>query len=69
MYSRKAWGGPVDPYINILFPAVQTDKDAVVSVVVFEWKDEDLIGIRENPESLKVSLSSGIYMFVVFGMI
>ncbi|EEY20879.1 PTM1 [Verticillium alfalfae VaMs.102] len=53
MYSRKAWGGPVDPYINILFPAVQTDKDAVVSVVVFEWKDEELIGIRENPESLK----------------
>ncbi|KAM0274287.1 hypothetical protein ACHAQH_007994 [Verticillium albo-atrum] len=53
MYSRNAWGGPVDPYINILFPAIKSDKDSIVSVVVFEWKDENLIGIRENPESPK----------------
>lgn len=56
MYSRKAWGGPVDPYISLMFPSqdIPDDQDPVVSVVIFEWKDEDLIGIREDPESPQV---------------
>lgn len=53
MYSRKTWGGPVDPYISVVFPKQQAeaDKDPIVSVVIFEWKDEDLIGVLENPDN------------------
>ncbi|GJC86817.1 membrane protein PTM1 [Colletotrichum liriopes] len=53
MYSRSAWGGPVDPYINVMFlpKEVPADQDPVVSLVIFEWKDEDLIGVRESPDA------------------
>ncbi|KAF6814397.1 lung seven transmembrane domain-containing protein [Colletotrichum sojae] len=53
MYSRTAWGGPVDPYINVIFMPKEApeDQDPTVSMVIFEWKDEDLIGVRETPES------------------
>jgi hypothetical protein len=53
MYSRSSWGGPVDPFIKIIFPAVegQSTPDPIVSVVVFEWKDWDLIGVPD-PEDL-----------------
>ncbi|TDZ18635.1 Membrane protein PTM1 [Colletotrichum sidae] len=53
MYSRSAWGGPVDPYINVMFlpKEAPADQDPTVSMVIFEWKDEDLIGVRESPES------------------
>ncbi|OBT61341.1 hypothetical protein VE03_09318 [Pseudogymnoascus sp. 23342-1-I1] len=50
MYSRKSWGGNVDPYILVKFmkpPAEQ--KAASVSLVIFEWKDEELVG--RFPES------------------
>ena len=48
MYSRKSWGGQVDPYILVKFreSPVEDDADPVVSLVMFEWKDEDLIGRR-----------------------
>ncbi|KAF4831038.1 Membrane protein PTM1 [Colletotrichum siamense] len=53
MYSRTAWGGPVDPYINVMFLPKQApaDQDPTVSLVIFEWKDEDLIGVRESQDS------------------
>lgn len=46
MYSRKSWGGDVDPFILIKF---LKKKDAPapkspVSLLIFEWKDFDLIG-------------------------
>lgn len=46
MYSRKDWGGPVDPFIQTKFlPSdVQPDQDPLVSLIIFEWRDEDLIG-------------------------
>ncbi|PLN75750.1 lung seven transmembrane receptor-domain-containing protein [Aspergillus taichungensis] len=46
MYSRKAWGGEVDPFILTKFaPAADVgDKDPLVSLVIFEWSDEALIG-------------------------
>jgi hypothetical protein len=47
MYSRAAWGGPVDPFILVKFDKViiegNTD-DPLVSLVIFEWNDEELIG-------------------------
>ena len=47
MYSKSAWGGPVDPFILVAFPnkAVDKDSDPIVSLVIFEWKDEPLVGI------------------------
>ncbi|KAI8957117.1 lung seven transmembrane receptor-domain-containing protein [Daldinia sp. FL1419] len=56
MYSKSAWGGPVDPFIQVVFPnkTVEGDDDPIVSLVIFEWKDEDLIGIStdDDPDSL-----------------
>lgn len=49
MYSRQDWGGPVDPFILTAFPnkTVEGDADHVVSLVIFEWKDQDLVGINK----------------------
>jgi hypothetical protein len=47
MYSKKAWGGSVDPFILTKFirpENIADDQDPIVSLVVFEWNDRDLIG-------------------------
>jgi len=47
MYSRKAWGGNVDPFILTKFMKpedIPEGEDPVVSLVVFEWQDKHLIG-------------------------
>jgi hypothetical protein len=53
MYSRKAWGGPVEPFILIKFmkPVDPPPENPIVSLVIFEWADEDLIGVYPTPES------------------
>ncbi|KAI3398460.1 hypothetical protein diail_9141 [Diaporthe ilicicola] len=51
MYSKSAWGGPVDPFILIKFIPHEGDQDPIVSLVVFEWKDEDLIGVYPSPDA------------------
>ncbi|KAK4546261.1 hypothetical protein LTR36_001938 [Oleoguttula mirabilis] len=52
MYSRKSWGGNVDPFILIKFlkPADDGGVDPLVSLVVFEWKDKPLIGRFDESE-------------------
>jgi hypothetical protein len=57
MYSRTAWGGPVDPFILIKFTdAGSTDgDDPIVSLVIFEWKDEDFIGVLPDENAYQVS--------------
>lgn len=53
MYSRKSWGGGMDPFILTKFikPKEMKAKDPLVSLVVFEWEDKDLIGIPvKNPK-------------------
>ncbi|EED22106.1 integral membrane protein (Ptm1), putative [Talaromyces stipitatus ATCC 10500] len=57
MYSRKAWGGDIDPFILTKFLKVEddtTDQDILVSLVIFEWGDEELIGrpIPGNPDEI-----------------
>ena len=49
MYSKKSWGGKVDPFIMVKF--LKKDKennngveDPTVAVVVWEWKDSPLLG-------------------------
>ncbi|KKA27368.1 hypothetical protein TD95_004927 [Thielaviopsis punctulata] len=55
MYSKSSWGGPVDPFISIHFnndstgaaAAAGGDKDPIVSLLIFEWHDLDLVGVPE----------------------
>lgn len=48
MYSKKSWGGKVDPFILVKFikdpKKNEGIKDQTVSVVVWEWKDTLLLG-------------------------
>lgn len=54
MYSRKAWGGSVDPFILARFSQDPEagESDPLVSLVIFEWNDEELIGksISDDPD-------------------
>lgn len=49
MYSRSSWGGPVDPFILVKFlnGTKAKGKDPIASLVIFEWKDVNLIGIQD----------------------
>lgn len=54
MYSQQAWGGAVDPFILLKFIPYVGDEDPVVSLVIFEWKDEDLIGVYPSADATQV---------------
>lgn len=49
MYSRKSWGGPVDPFILVKFlnSSVPQAQDPIASLVIFEWRDRDFVGIPD----------------------
>lgn len=52
MYSRKAWGGDTAPFILTKFikpDNLAKEDDPIVSFVVFEWKDQGLIGKYPDP--------------------
>jgi hypothetical protein len=48
MYSRKTWGGPVEPHILVKFlqNTAADDSDPIASMIIFEWSDYDLVGIQ-----------------------
>lgn len=59
MYSKQSWGGDVDPFILTKFitatPKHEDDTpDPLVSLVIFEWRDEDLVGVWPSPDAAKV---------------
>jgi hypothetical protein len=56
MYSKKAWGGAVDPHILVKWLPNTGDNttDQIASMVIFEWKDYDLIGVLPTPDSITV---------------
>lgn len=57
MYSRKTWGGHVDPYILVKFvrpDSVPEGQDPIVSLVIFEWKDRSLIGKPDPKDEMVV---------------
>lgn len=66
MYSRKAWGGDVEPFILTKFNKIeeQVAEDFLVSLVVFEWGDEHLIG-RPAPggDGVSFGISRHIYIY------
>ncbi|OAR00826.1 hypothetical protein LLEC1_08006 [Akanthomyces lecanii] len=47
MYSKKSWGGPVDPFILVKFlnNTLPEGDDPTVSLVIFEWKDRNFVGV------------------------
>ena len=55
MYSRKAWGGDVEPFILTKFIQVPDDApgNPTVSLIIYEWKDEELIGVWPSGEATK----------------
>jgi hypothetical protein len=60
MYSKTAWGGDANPHILVKFinETREDDSDPIASIVIFEWKDFDLIGVLPTADSVKVLLSS-----------
>ena len=73
MYSRKSWGGQVDPYILVKFRKnpVEGDGDPLVSLVMFEWNDEDLIGRRRegsNPVRKKKTITTRQHLTIANSM-
>jgi hypothetical protein len=48
MYSKKSWGGKVEPFILVKFlkngERNKGIEDPTVSLVIFEWKDSPLLG-------------------------
>lgn len=58
MYSRKSWGGSVDPFILLKFQKptnIPEGEDPMVSLVIFEWRDHDLIGKPVTEDGYEVS--------------
>ncbi|KAL8860710.1 MAG: hypothetical protein Q9178_002740 [Gyalolechia marmorata] len=53
MYSKKGWGGDTEPFILTTLEKTtsQDDQDVFVSLVVFEFRDEDLIGVWPSPDA------------------
>ena len=53
MYSRKSWGGDVDPFILVKFSKEigASGEDILASLIVFEWNDEPLIGIARTQDA------------------
>ena len=56
MYSRKAWGGDTDPFVLTKFikNTPKEDEDPIVSLVIFEWRDEDLVGVWPSKDAPQV---------------
>ncbi|KAF2188877.1 hypothetical protein K469DRAFT_564030 [Zopfia rhizophila CBS 207.26] len=52
MYSKKSWGGKVEPFILVKFIKTNENKedvDPTVGVVIWEWKDGHLLGKPSDP--------------------
>ncbi|EFW98865.1 integral membrane protein [Grosmannia clavigera kw1407] len=62
MYSRKSWGGPADPFISVVFDKYDGPVDPIVSVLIFEWKDEALIGILPDENQQKLIICEPQYV-------
>lgn len=58
MYSKKSWGGSVDPFINVVIAKAENipeGEDPIMSFVIFEYLDKNLVGVPIAPNSTEVS--------------
>lgn len=69
MYSRKAWGGNVDPFILVKFTKSEAqESDPLASLIIFEWSDEQLIGqYRSDDAEVYLSTLQKIAASLTFG--
>jgi hypothetical protein len=44
MYSKKQWGGAIDPFILVTFLKDDSPPDRTVSLIIFEYRDKGLLG-------------------------
>ncbi|KAI9713106.1 MAG: hypothetical protein M1820_001091 [Bogoriella megaspora] len=51
MYGKKSWGGSTDPFILATLVKPEESTDAIVSLVIYEWGDENLIGKPLDPNN------------------
>ena len=61
MYSRKTWGGSVDPFILVEFTKpddLADGDDPLVSLVIFEWEDRDFVGVPSDPSNPSIVSSA-----------
>lgn len=60
MYGRNTWGGPVDPFILVKFlnSSKPQGDDPIASLVIFEWKDQSLVGVPDPQTGENVSLTN-----------
>lgn len=60
MYSKSSWGGPEEPFILAKFikpEGVETgDSDPTVGIVIWEYKDYDLIWKPALDEDVRLDL-------------
>lgn len=54
MYGRKTWGGPVDPFIEVKFMSDESKDKPIASFIIFEWKDQDYVGVPDPNGYTKV---------------
>jgi hypothetical protein len=61
MYSKKSWGGSIEPFILLKFLKADIkgddNADPLVSVLVWEFKDSDLIGKPTGAPQEDVSMT------------
>ena len=61
MYSKKSWGGKVDPFILVKFIKNEEKnkgiEDPTVGLVIWEWKDTLLLG---KPSDMPVADVRGL---------
>lgn len=64
MYSKNAWGGPVDPYISVFFTNVGKDQgeDPIVSLLIFDWMDSDYVGVLPPGAARKAGVCEQRYV-------
>lgn len=60
MYSKKSWGGAVDPFIQVMFKQNAGALDEPVSLVIFEYHDKNLLGkpLPDNPDEVGSATTS-----------
>lgn len=55
MWSRKSWGGDIDPFIAVNFrPKPDAHDDEIVSLLIFEWEDGNYLGRLPSKDSEEV---------------
>ena len=60
MYSRRTWGGAVEPFILLALDSLPPDTsgDPIVSVVIFEWNNEEMVGRYDKTDDSAVRCST-----------